>query len=31
VRESIEMLMQSGVRVKMVTGDAQETALAIGE
>ncbi|XP_043648487.1 calcium-transporting ATPase type 2C member 1 [Drosophila teissieri] len=30
VRESIEMLMQSGVRVKMVTGDAQETALAIG-
>nr|NP_001262220.1 secretory pathway calcium atpase, isoform G [Drosophila melanogaster]AGB94913.1 secretory pathway calcium atpase, isoform G [Drosophila melanogaster] len=29
VRESIEMLMQSGVRVKMVTGDAQETALAI--
>ncbi|BFF96798.1 calcium-transporting ATPase type 2C member 1 [Drosophila madeirensis] len=29
VRESIELLMQSGVRVKMVTGDAQETALAI--
>ncbi|TDG44991.1 hypothetical protein AWZ03_008613 [Drosophila navojoa] len=29
VRESIELLMQSGVRVKMVTGDAQETAMAI--
>lgn len=29
VRESIDLLMQSGVRVKMVTGDAQETALAI--
>lgn len=29
VRESIEMLTQSGVRVKMVTGDSQETALAI--
>ncbi|XP_055378481.1 calcium-transporting ATPase type 2C member 1 isoform X2 [Condylostylus longicornis] len=29
VRESIEILSQSGVRVKMVTGDAQETALAI--
>lgn len=31
VRESIEILMQSGVRVKMVTGDSQETALAIGK
>lgn len=29
VRESIEMLQASGVRVKMVTGDAQETAIAI--
>lgn len=31
VRESIGMLMQSGVRVKMVTGDSQETAMAIGK
>lgn len=31
VRESITMLMNSGVRVKMVTGDAKETAAAIGE
>lgn len=31
VRESIEILNRSGVRVKMVTGDSQETALAIGE
>ncbi|XP_037906011.1 calcium-transporting ATPase type 2C member 1 isoform X2 [Hermetia illucens] len=29
VRESIEILMQSGVRVKMVTGDSQETAIAV--
>lgn len=29
VRESIEMLQRSGVHVKMVTGDAQETAIAI--
>uniref|UniRef100_A0A1L8DF23 Calcium-transporting ATPase n=2 Tax=Nyssomyia neivai TaxID=330878 RepID=A0A1L8DF23_9DIPT len=29
VRESIEILMRSGVRVKMVTGDSQETAIAI--
>lgn len=29
VRESIEILRQSGVSVKMVTGDAQETAVAI--
>lgn len=31
VRESIEMLRQSGVRVKMVTGDSQETAIAVGK
>lgn len=31
VRESIEVLQASGVRVKMVTGDAQETAIAIGK
>lgn len=31
VRESIEVLQASGVRVKMVTGDAQETAVAIGK
>lgn len=31
VRESIEILRQSGVSVKMVTGDSQETAVAIGE
>ena len=30
VRESIQTLLQSGVKVKMVTGDAQETATAIG-
>ncbi|XP_037042305.1 calcium-transporting ATPase type 2C member 1 isoform X1 [Bradysia coprophila] len=29
VRESIEILRQSGVRVKMVTGDSQETAVAV--
>ncbi|XP_026463136.1 calcium-transporting ATPase type 2C member 1-like [Ctenocephalides felis] len=29
VRESIAMLVQSGVHVKMVTGDAHETAVAI--
>ncbi|XP_059608423.1 calcium-transporting ATPase type 2C member 1 isoform X2 [Phlebotomus argentipes] len=29
VRESIEILMRSGVRVKMVTGDSQETAIAV--
>lgn len=29
VRESIQTLLQSGVKVKMVTGDAQETATAI--
>lgn len=31
VRESIEILNRSGVRVKMVTGDSYETAVAIGE
>lgn len=31
VRESIQTLLQSGVQVKLVTGDAQETAVAIGE
>lgn len=30
VRESIEILRESGVRVKMVTGDSQETAVAVG-
>lgn len=29
VRESIQILQQSGVKVKMVTGDAYETAVAI--
>ncbi|KAG8232981.1 hypothetical protein J437_LFUL012628 [Ladona fulva] len=29
VRESIQILQQSGVNVKMVTGDAQETATAV--
>lgn len=31
VRESITTLLQSGVQVKMVTGDAHETATAIGK
>lgn len=31
VRETIELLRQSGVRVKMVTGDSKETAMSIGE
>lgn len=31
VRETVELLRQSGVRVKMVTGDSQETAVAIGK
>lgn len=30
VRESISILINSGVKVKMVTGDAKETAVAIG-
>ncbi|KAG2469841.1 CMIP protein, partial [Polypterus senegalus] len=30
VKEAIEMLHQSGVSVKMITGDARETAVAIG-
>lgn len=31
VRETIEILNRSGVRVKMVTGDSQETAIAVGK
>lgn len=31
VREAINTLANSGVKVKMVTGDAKETAAAIGE
>lgn len=31
VRESITTLLQSGVAVKMVTGDAADTAVAIGK
>ena len=31
VRESISTLQACGVSIKMVTGDAEETALAIGE
>jgi len=30
VREAIQTLLGSGVEVKLVTGDAQETAVAIG-
>lgn len=30
VREAINILTESGVQVKMVTGDAMETAVAIG-
>lgn len=30
VREAIATLMMSGVKVKLVTGDAKETAAAIG-
>lgn len=31
VRESITTLLQSGVQVKMLTGDAMDTAVAIGQ
>ena len=31
VRDSVSTLMASGVRIKMVTGDAKETAAAIGK
>ena len=31
VRESICTLISSGVQIKMVTGDSEETAMAIGE
>ena len=30
VKESIELLMRGGVAIKMLTGDAEETALAVG-
>lgn len=30
VKEAVTLLQNSGVRVNMVTGDSQETALAIG-
>lgn len=30
VREAVLTLLNSGVKVKMVTGDAKETAMAIG-
>lgn len=31
VREAIQTLMGSGVAVKMLTGDSEETAAAVGE
>lgn len=31
VRMSVEVLHQTGVKVKMVTGDAQETAVAVAQ
>ena len=31
VREAISTLQGTGVSIKMVTGDAEETAVAIGE
>jgi cation transport ATPase len=31
VRDAIQTLLSCGIRVKMVTGDAQETAIAIGK
>ena len=31
VKSAIDVLKRSGVRVKMLTGDAEETAVAIGE
>ena len=31
VREAISTLLSTGATLKMVTGDAEETALAIGE
>lgn len=30
VREAVQVLLDSGVSVKMITGDALETAVAIG-
>ena len=31
VREAIETLLSTGISLKMVTGDAEETAVAIGD
>ena len=31
VREAVHTLLNSGVQVKMLTGDARETAVTIGE
>lgn len=31
VREAVHTLLESGVEVKMLTGDARETALTIGK
>lgn len=31
VREAVEVLLSSGVALKMITGDAEETAVAIGQ
>lgn len=31
VRESVETLQTTGVQVKMLTGDSEETAMAVGE
>lgn len=31
VKEAVATLVSSGVSVKMITGDSQETAVAIGE
>ena len=31
VKEAIGMLISSGVAIKMITGDSQETAVSIGQ
>ncbi len=31
VRDAVEVLLSSGVALKMITGDAEETAVAIGQ
>lgn len=31
VKEAVAMLVSSGVAIKMITGDSQETAVSIGE